>query len=480
MTKSLQQSTIPSSPPDVPTLVKLSTPGPTNGSDDDQESSWSFGEDDDEPTNQLPLRARFPHLDVSGDMLSPYSKAQGSSSVTATPQRNGDKDARSSIFDWSEQLSFDKSPGNRSPPRPKTVHGKKDAENRGSRSVGRRAPSGIHARSQSVPSAPEVDGKKNVVTNKFGTWGVGSKGVTEDWNEDFDFEEPQVPVPVMGPGGEKRLDSGVMFVPKSIQEQQTNVLANITLLRDWGLLIEELKELRTRAAALNLLDGPNEKTWDEVDAMIDLADQESDDITLDPRYTPPSSPTFDFDEFEEALSGISPRPRPKLPETVPEEAALPGPHPVYTHGETDLPRTVTTPTRPRKDSEAVAKLVIAALQQKRNVPESTNGSKADQPAKKVPFDTATLRRIVPYVQELRDKIKKTIREAEGLYSSPSYRNRSAEDPSFSKIFREPPESPSVRRASRRSTPAFDRTRSDESFTSTNDDLAGRMKLMTVS
>ncbi|KAJ9627659.1 hypothetical protein H2203_002871 [Taxawa tesnikishii (nom. ined.)] len=436
MTKSLQQSTIPSSPPDVPTLVKLSTPGPTNGSDDDQESSWSFGEDDDEPTNQLPLRARFPHLDVSGDMLSPYSKAQGSSSVTATPQRNGDKDARSSIFDWSEH--------------------------------------------QSVPSAPEVDGKKNVVTNKFGTWGVGSKGVTEDWNEDFDFEEPQVPVPVMGPGGEKRLDSGVMFVPKSIQEQQTNVLANITLLRDWGLLIEELKELRTRAAALNLLDGPNEKTWDEVDAMIDLADQESDDITLDPRYTPPSSPTFDFDEFEEALSGISPRPRPKLPETVPEEAALPGPHPVYTHGETDLPRTVTTPTRPRKDSEAVAKLVIAALQQKRNVPESTNGSKADQPAKKVPFDTATLRRIVPYVQELRDKIKKTIREAEGLYSSPSYRNRSAEDPSFSKIFREPPESPSVRRASRRSTPAFDRTRSDESFTSTNDDLAGRMKLMTVS
>ena len=47
---------------------------------------------------------------------------------------------------------------------------------------------------------PDADGKRqSIVTNKFGTWGVGSKGVTEDWDDDFDFNDsdtnplPQAP-----------------------------------------------------------------------------------------------------------------------------------------------------------------------------------------------------------------------------------------------------------------------------------------------
>ena len=46
-----------------------------------------------------------------------------------------DKNKHFDVFDWSEQQLLEESPNNRSPPRPKTAHGKKDAETRGIRSV---------------------------------------------------------------------------------------------------------------------------------------------------------------------------------------------------------------------------------------------------------------------------------------------------------------------------------------------------------
>ncbi|GAB7350902.1 hypothetical protein MBLNU459_g1416t1 [Dothideomycetes sp. NU459] len=474
---------ISSSPPDMPSLLNLRR---TRFSDieDDQASSWSFGEEDDQPTGELPVQQRLAHLGIQSKLLSPYLK-DNSSSATTTPQRHGTKqmgkDARSSIFDWSEQQPLDKSPGNHSPPRPKTVHGKKDAENRGSRPVGRRAPSGIHARSQSVPVAQEENGKRGqVLTNKFGTWGVGTKGVSEDWDEDFDFEALQAAssAAALAAGEEKRYDSGIgMFVPKAIREQQTNVLANIDLLRDWGLLIEELKDLRARAVALDLISGNVSGTWSEIDAMIDLADQESDEHTLAPRYSPPSSPSFNYDAFDDPIPVPSPGDRsfpkfalqdqghnvrqPASPPRVPDEVNI----------------TPATPRRPRKDSEAVAKSVIEALQQKRVA--SDPGPAPEARSEKVHFDTATLKRILPYVQELRDKVKRELREAEGLYTSPRSRGSSLEDPSFSKIFQEPPESPSTQRKTRRSTNATDNAASDDGFQSPNEDLAARLRLMMV-
>ena len=474
----------PSSPPDLPSVF---TQMPTNPGEDN-ESFWSFDDGKEEAQTQSPVKNRFPHLSITADRLSPYPKSHGSSSLTTTPSRAGimavsDRDARSNIFDWSEQQILDKSPGNHSPPRPKTVHGKKDAENRGSRSAGRRAPSGVHVRSQSVPSAPESDGKRSqVVTNKFGTWGVGSKGVTEDWNEDFDFEEPPpLPVSTITLPEDKRLDSAFgMHVPKTIREQQNNVLANIGLLRDWGLLIEELKELKSRAASLELSDGKNVDMWHEADAMIDLADHESHDRTLAPRQSPPSSPTFDYGAFDEPL----PTDLPPLPSrlSIADENVFDSPLPSPVRKAQLTQEVSASPRRPRKDSEAVAKSVIEALQQKRNVSDPTPGGTVEQPAKKVPFDTATLRRIVPYVQELRDQVKRSIREAEGLYISPQHREAPNQDPSFSRIFQNPPESPSTRLRRRRSTAATDHhllSIDSSSSGSPPDDLTSRMKLMTV-
>ncbi|KAL1306702.1 hypothetical protein AAFC00_005372 [Neodothiora populina] len=469
--------TLSTSPPAMPSLLHLRHKKTFDDTDDDKESSWSFGGDEDElePVNPA---SRFAHLGLTPSDLSQISLDVSSPPTTLTPQRqafrHGNKDTRSSIFDWSEQQPLDRSPGSRSPPRPKTVHGKKDAEHRGSRSVGRRAPSGVHVRSQSVPVAPEVDGARSqVVSNKFGTWGVGSKGVTEDWNEDFDFGDIQPHLPVLSVGDEKRLDSGIgMLVPPAIRAQQTNVLANISLVRDWGLLIEEIKELRLRAMALDLVHHVEEPTWNEVEAMIDLADQESDEHTLAPRYTPSSSPTCDHDAFEESVDVRVSRSveRGSSPRT--DRESLPG-SPIRSDQEIHI--IPATPRRQRKNSEAVARSVIEALQQKRV--SSDSRPSLGEGLEKVHFDTATLRRIIPYVQDLRDRVKGILREAEGLYASPPVHDTANDGVRIGSGFREAPDSPSMQ--TRRSMNTTDGMTSDDGFQSPTEDLAARIRLTAV-
>lgn len=419
-----------------------------------------------------------------GPALQESTRGPGS----ATPQRSNGE--RANLFEWSE---VQPSPShNQSPPRPRTVHGKKDPENRGSRATGRRAPSGMHARSHSVPVVPDVDGKRtNAVTNKFGTWGVGSKAVTEDWNEDFDFAEeaPASSVETLRQG-EKRIDSGhEMFVPRSIREQQENVVANIGLLREWGLLIEELKELRVRAVALDMISGQYSQDWYEVDAMIELADQETEEQTLEPRRSPPSSPGFDFGEFDEPLPSIAGTTRPSrlaggpLSDKDDDDVAA-------TFPQIDLPPA--TPhhavlTRPRKDSEAVARSVIEALQARRAFSDPA-ALKVAPPAKKVPFDTATLRHIVPYVNGLKRKVKDALRETEGLYSSPRRRVRSdseaqrasQQEPAFRSIFNEPDAvTSSPLKRSRRELAATDHNGADDLWMEQHSDLTARLRNMSL-
>ncbi|KAF2832995.1 hypothetical protein CC86DRAFT_3318 [Ophiobolus disseminans] len=461
-------SLIPSSPPSMPKPLSLGTlEWDSRAADDDDSSRWSREDEDAEDSwSDLPIASHIA-TPVSLRRSNPRLLASGSSPQPTTPQHltaeHADRDARSSIFDWSEQQPADKNAGNRSPPRPRTVHGKKDADRRGSRSVGRRVPSGLHARSQSVPVVPDAAGKRNtVVTNKFGTWGVGSKGVTEDWNDDFDFSELNEDPVAEDAANTPRVDSGTaMVVPKKIQEQQNNVLANIGLLREWGLLIEELKEHRIRAIALGIVEGPHSGMWEEVDAMIDLADQEADHEGVS-RLSPPSSPGFDEDAFEdvpapnaspsigrgrrksasppEDLGRIhtqSQQPRRKT--ILPPNYAIFGPQsspiPPKAMYEAPIKPVSSKPlvTRPRKDSEAKARSVIEALQNRKSTFEPVDDVPPTPSSKKVPFDTATLRRIVPYVNTLTRKVKDAIRDAEGLYTSPNT-SPHHEEPPFSKIF----------------------------------------------
>ena len=389
-----------------------------------------------------------------------------SRSAHSTPDRNGYSPMdKTTLFDWSEPQPSPSHP-NHSPPRPRTVHGKKDQDSRGSRPAGRRPASGMHARSHSVPVVPVIDNKRgNVVANKFGTWGVGSKGPTEDWNDDFDFDEPAEPLPTKLEQDSRRIDSGhAMFVPRSIREQQQNVVANISLLKEWGMLIEELKELRVRAVALEMLTGPHAESWREVDAMIELADQESEEHTLEPRRTPPSSPGFDVSAFEDATPGrADARPlQAKLGQQVSASAT----------NQHQSPKVIT---RPRKDSELVAQKVIAALQSKRNAADSPAIPAPGGGSKKVPFDTATLRHIVPYVKGLKCQVKEAMRETEGLYTSPNRRRtpENTEATALRSIFNSPHDDDVMKRRISRRTQAstdndgFDSPPSDQSASLTN-------------
>lgn len=471
-----QQQLFGSSPPAMPLMA------------DPDEIDWDAFDDDDERDDKgLGIEHRQGHSHTPQPSLpfrfGPALQHSNHGSRNATPQRsNGDK---ANLFEWSE---VQPSPShNQSPPRPRTVHGKKDPENRGSRAAGRRAPSGMHARSHSVPVVPDVDGKRtNAVANKFGTWGVGSKAVTEDWNEDFDFEEAPASSVETLKQDEKRIDSGHdMFVPRSIREQQENVVANIGLLREWGLLIEELKELRVRAVALDMMSGPYAHDWYEVDAMIELADQETEENTLEPRRSPPSSPGFDYGEFDEPMPSIASTTRPF---TLPDPAA-PGnditTRFVRNSPPSAIPEQEPATTRPRKDSEAVARSVIEALQTKRSVSDPT-ALKVGLPSKKVPFDTATLRHIVPYVNGLKRKVKDALRETEGLYSSPRRRvspnstvqQQDSQEPAFRSIFNEPDsEATAAFRRSRREQAATDHDGGEDPWLEQEGDLASRLRNM---
>jgi len=480
--------------------------------DDREEVHWSFDDDDgtdheDSPHTAAQVATPL-RMKRSNPLVVQNRRSIGAPQYLAVDATEKDKDAKSSIFDWSEQTPTDKSPGNRTPPRPKTVHGKKDSGKRDSRPVGRRAPSAMHTRSHSVPVVPDAAGTRDTVAlNKFGTWGVGTKVVSEDWDEDFDFPDGSEQQLLE----EKRVDSGMaMIIPQTIREQQNNVVANIGLLREWGILIEELKALRIRAVHIGMMDGPHAKTWEEVDAMIELADQEAEGPAAGSKLSPPSSPGFDVDAFDEEFGkeqqarnkrqsgrSVSANHADSANVVVPagksrRKSVLPSESDVFSGVLTD---GTTTPdsvsitqsqrnsgiaTRPRKDSEAVARSVIEAIQKKHTGP--PQGSE-DQPAvvKKVPFDTATLRHIVPYVKGLMRRVQDAVRETEGLHSSPNPSPGRSHEPSFSQIFRDPTEgseSPSPRR-SRRPRPNNLSRNSDDNYQPKEKELNKQMKLMTV-
>lgn len=457
-----------------------STPSPPKGlrlpsfswddGDADEDSLWSIDDNDssmwDDPDDSIPQMGLATPLSLKRS--NPILIAAGPSPAPRASTDTHDRDTKSSIFDWSEP-GPERGQGNRTPPRPSTVHGKKDAQNRGGRPVGRRAPSGLHARSQSVPVVPDLAGKRDTMTNnKFSTWAT-SKGATEDWNDDFDFSVPEEESNGIG-GGVLEVPKTIV-VPPSIRAQQPTMRANIGLLREWFTLIGELKELRVRATTLNILEGPFTDLWQEVDAMIDLADQEVDDPLI-PSLSPPSSPGFDADAFEEASTPASNRARGRsnlhrrdsigsgasssaaisvgahrrksiLPTNASEDV-FSSPSPTRRPPQ-ETPHA-TPSGRPRKNSEAVARSVIEALQQRRNTATSAP-AQSTPPGKKVPFDTATLKHIVPYVNGLMRKVKEALRETERLYSSPVQTPRGDEgEASFSSFFctEVPEESPSSR------------------------------------
>ncbi|KIW06971.1 uncharacterized protein PV09_02631 [Verruconis gallopava] len=480
--------------------------------DEDEESRWSAFDEQDSVSH-----SEIDDWEIQDDFTTPIPSRRpsqlqtqpsvGSKSVltnestTNFPDNNPRNGLKGTLFAYSE-TSVEKAPGSGTPPRPSTVHGKKDADGRGSRPNKRRTPGGLHIRSQSVPVVPDLTGKRQaVITNKFGTWGVGSKGVTEDWDEDFDFGDKVSLNASTNGSGEKRTDSmQPIAIPQKIKDHQISVMNNISLVREFGIMIEQLKLLKPRAASLGLVQNSKDDLYELVDSMIELADQEAD-INVG-HQSPPSSPSFDMSGFDDPPVRASKKNGSntnanerhdtviRTPPTAKtkRKTVLPDENDVFTSPTTQAdqskpttPATAETALRPRKDSEAMARSVIEALKKKKSNERSAMSLQPVPPNRRVQFDTRTLRHIVPYVSGLVRRVKDQIREAERFdIGSDSDWDEDTEPrvPQLAHVFRDPSpivESPSSRR-SRGLQPT--RTHSLEG-SPTVDNVNKQLKMMTV-
>ncbi len=214
------------------------------------------------------------------------------------PYRQGIDDLREekrmSIFDWSEQQRSDRDSLNGSSPRPRTVHSKQSNDGRGGRAPGRRAPNALHLRSQSVPAAKEsyLDSDPGYPPAKFGTWGLGNKGVSEEWTDDFEFDELEDYDAQQMP---ERSGAG-MRVPQAIIDRQASVHGQFGQVQEFMLLVEELKRLKHQGTLLDLMKGPSHHLWEDAENIINLATLNEDDE----EFVQPNSPCLSngFDDFD--------------------------------------------------------------------------------------------------------------------------------------------------------------------------------------
>ncbi|CAL5874171.1 uncharacterized protein PFLUO_LOCUS8459 [Penicillium psychrofluorescens] len=329
------------------------------------------------------------------------------------------------IFDWSEQpRSSDRDPPG-SETRPRTVHGKQECVDRGSRASGRKVASTVHLRSQSVPVArdpPMVESRQG--SGKFGTWGLGTKGVSEDWDSDFDFDESQETnsaSPNSKPSESDNRQS--MAVPKAILERQASLHGQFGQVQELTLLVEELKRLRHQASVLDLVSGPSGELWKEAEGIVNLATIDDDDDHRSPPRSP-SSLTFSFDESDEDAvntNGSSKRNSDNSWQDVPEQ---------------DRPSSSGLPlgqlTRRSPKSKSVLDMLSPSRGPARSALDDFDPATRKQ---KLPFDTSSLRDLVVRAGVVTRALKEVIRKAEGVATSPP--DGFPSDPPFRRIFDQP-------------------------------------------
>jgi hypothetical protein len=446
------------------------------------ESEWDKTTDPESPCDESLKLPVFPRNISRRITPPPFRIHQDSADGMDLESMDRHAEQRLSIFDWSEQQKSDRDLLTGSSPRPRTMHGKQSLEKRGSRSSGRRGLSALHLRSQSVPVAREsmMENDPHFPATKFGTWGLGNKGVSEEWNDDFEFDD-------LDNGNDKELDglplstipSQGMRVPQSIIDRQASVHGQFGQVQEFMLLVEELKRLRIHGAVLDLLEGPSSHLWDDAENIINLATLNDDDDDLRPPHSPASPSAFDdFDEQSPPLSRAR-----KQSDIHSDDNANSEPVPRRSISSAANPLS----GRPRGESLAQVKSFLQTIQQSRNGPDSSPAEIEIYQQKKLPFDTRDLRELVNRASAVTRALKEIVRKAEGVSVSPNKTPKKGSDPAFSQIFHRVEESPSPSPSPTLKKPSLPKSRSAHSYLgssmnggrTTQNDLSGRMKMMTV-
>lgn len=482
---------VSASPAEVPTSLSL---GKLEWDDDDLGRStgqWAVegGEGEDWDCDDGDVAS---HDQTGGPSISPgHSRAIAPKNPTITGRNPlictdeaEERDSRSNIFDWSEQHYMEKDALQGSSPRPSTVHGKQGAESRGSRSTGRRGPHAVHLRSQSVPVTPDTSIHRDYgnSSSKLGPWGLGNKGVSEDWNDDFEFEEPNAHEGQGDAGKDPDSTSRAVpdFVPKAILERQASVHGQFGQVREFALMVEELKRLRARATSLGIIEGPSVELWTEAEGIINLATQDDEERDYSPPHSP-TSPRSNPDPFEDDSATTQNR-RIFHQSSTQEQTTVKGNS--HDFGST-VPRleaasrfTTPPPMRPRKESSAKAKSVLETIYQQRGNNDPLLPDMKSPTQKKLPFDTTSLRDLVVRAGVITRAVKEIVRKAENTPQAQIGQLSPPPDPLFSQIFMQPDESPLAAKG------LVSKSTSSNGFqpgaiSGNENEINGHMKMMTV-
>lgn len=343
-----------------------------------------------------------------------------------------DSNRKMNIFDWSEKPGTDREVSGQDP-RPRTVHGKQGLEGR---VPGHKPPSTRHLRSQSVPGSrdPSLSSESRQSSGKFGAWGLGGKGVSEDWDNDFEFDEDDDDDAFGdiggGDGGDEVMEtSRSMTVPKSIMDRQASLHGQFGQVQELTLLVEELKRLRHQASILDIVHGPSNDLWKEAEGIINLATVDEEDNNPSPPRSP-SSLTFSFDDSDDeeentqGSKGASQWPA-SIEEAEEEEKGKEG-GPVTSNENENAGEN-----HGQESSSSKAKSVLDMIYQQR---ESNAAQNSSSRPKKLAFDTQSLRDLVIRAGVVTRALKEVIRKAEGVSTTPDKALPVQSNPAFSRIF----------------------------------------------
>ncbi|OAL66960.1 hypothetical protein A7C99_2357 [Trichophyton rubrum] len=358
--------------------------------------------------------------------------------------------SRMSVFDWSEQQKPTKD-GDSSGYRPKTAQEKNPVDLRGGRSTARCAPNTLHLRSQSVPIATkESTAQKDTgFPLKFGTWGLGNKGPSEDWDGDFDFEDSD-DQPLPGSLANGKGSASSMKVPQAILDRQESVHGQYGLVQELTVLVEELKRLQVQAKALHIMEGPSAELWKEAQGIINLATLEEDDdqprsngCSRHQRQRSSSATTFDSGNF-----GLESSPEPMPMATKqnsnesPSKQSSPLPGKENSDPSTNINATFPSSKKLRRESSARARSVLDNIHHLRELHNgnSTASLPTHDSQQRFAFDTQSLRDLVIRAGVITRSLKEIVRKAEGVYVPPDTHHLTP-DPPFSQIFVHPSSQP---------------------------------------
>lgn len=378
-------------------------------------------------------RAVFPLAggrDTSDEEGHIFPKSEDSATSTAFPLQHSrarhhrqpslNSSHKANIFDWSEQPELSGSNA-----RPTTVHGKQGSDSRASRPPIRKAPNTLHLRSQSVPAAREPPANEpQQASAKFGTWGLGSKGASEDWDSDFEFDDSEGSLNNDSGKSNKKTGQRGMIVPQAIMERQASLYGQFGQVQELTLLVEELKRLRHQANHLNIVNGSSSELWKEADSIVRLATVNDDDDDNSPPRSP-SSLTFSFDDSEEESHDVDEpekhRSGASFPDTAPEQINS---------------SSSASPDQPPEDPTAKGTSVLDLIYQRRTSPDSLCLDTGVSRPRKLPFDTQSLHDLVSRAGAVTRALKDVIRKAEGVAPA-SVDEVLQPNPPFSRIFDQP-------------------------------------------